>query len=251
MPTPPSVQLYTVRDALEDDLAGTLDALAAAGFTRVEPFGLADWAERLAPELARTGLAAPTSHAGFLSADEGERERVFAAAEALGVTTVIDPYVEPARWQSAADVAETARRLNDAAAAARSRGLRVGYHNHAHELEHDIDGRSALEYFVSLLDDDVVLEIDTYWVLVGGADPVALLERLGDRVVAIHVKDGPVPGDVADQTPLGEGDVPVRDILAAAPAALRVVELDDSRIPPIEAVTRSLRYLEGLEEGGR
>lgn len=245
----PSVQLYTVREALVSDLPGTLEALASAGFTQVEPFGIRDFADALATELPRLGLTAPTTHAGFIDADDDERERVFDAALAVGVGTVIDPFLPPERWQSADDIARTAERLAAAADAAAARGLRVGYHNHAHELEARIDGRPALEHFADLLDDRVVLEVDTYWALAGGVDPAGLLRRLGERVVALHVKDGPVPGDVADQTPLGEGTVPIADILAAAPDALRVIELDESRIPPIEAVTRSLRYLESLETG--
>jgi sugar phosphate isomerase/epimerase len=248
--TAPSVQLYTVREALSADLPGTLEALAAAGFTLVEPFGIRDHAAALADELPRWGLQAPTTHAGFIDADDDERSRVFDAAASIGVGIVIDPFLPPERWQTADDIARIAERLAVAADAAAARGLRVGYHNHAHELEARIDGVPALEVFAGILDDRVALEIDTYWALVGGVDPADLLRRLGDRVVALHVKDGPVPGEVADQTPLGEGSVPVADILAAAPDALRVIELDESRIPPVEAVTRSLRYLESLEPGG-
>lgn len=252
MSTAPSVQLYTVREALAADLPGTLGELAAAGFTRVEPFGIRDFSDALATELPRLGLQAPTTHAGFVDADDDDRERVFDAALAVGADTVIDPFLPPERWRSGDDVARIAERFAAAADAAAERGLRVGYHNHAHELSARIDGRPALEHFADLLDERVVLEVDTYWALVGGVDPAALLQRLGERVVAIHVKDGPVPGRVADQTPLGEGTVPVPAILASAPGALRVIELDESRIPPVEAVTRSLRYLESLEaERGR
>ena len=52
------------------------------------------------------------------------------------------------------------------------------------------DGRHALEVFADQLDPDVMLEVDTYWAYAGGADVPALLGRLGDRVVALHVKDG-------------------------------------------------------------
>ena len=243
----PSVQLYTVRESLAADPTGTLDALAALGFTEVEPFGLPDLVDRLGPELKRLGLSAPTTHAGFIDSDAAGRARVFDAAEKIGVRTVIDPFIPPERWQSADDVREIAKRLATAAGEAADRGLRVGYHNHAHELASAIDGVPALEFFAGILDERVVLEVDTYWALVGGVDPVALLERLGERVIAIHVKDGPVPGDVADQTPLGQGSVPIRDILAAAPGALRVLELDESRMPPLDALAESLRYLRTLE----
>src|SRR5699024_2283779 len=130
---------------------------------------------------------------------DGSIAEVAAAAASLGITTVIDPFVAPEKWQSADDIADTARRLNEAAVIAAEHGITVGYHNHAHEIESTIDGVTALEHFASLLDPAVVLEVDTYWVAVGGADPVELLGRLGDRVVAIHVKDGPATAETKDQ----------------------------------------------------
>jgi sugar phosphate isomerase/epimerase len=93
----------------------------------------------------------------------------------------------------------------------------------------------------------VRLEVDTYWAAVGGEDPVALLQRLGDRVSAIHVKDGAVTADVKDQVAVGSGSLPIRDILDAAPHALRVVELDDSRADRFDAVRDSFDWL--VEQG--
>jgi sugar phosphate isomerase/epimerase len=126
--------------------------------------------------------------------------------------------------------------------------VRVGYHNHAQELEIVHDGTTALELLASHLDDAVVLEVDTYWAAVGGQDPVALLGRLGGRVHALHLKDGPPTGEVRDQVALGQGPLPLREVVAAAPDALRVVELDDTRGDRFTALADSLAWLraEGL-----
>jgi len=96
-------------------------------------------------------------------------------------------------------------------------GVTVGYHNHAWELSSHIDGRPALELFADLLDPVVLLEIDTYWAATAGQDVPALLRRLGARVFALHLKDGPLNGDIAAQLPLGRGDLPAPEIIAAAP----------------------------------
>jgi sugar phosphate isomerase/epimerase len=80
--------------------------------------------------------------------------------------------------------------------------------------------------FAEQLDPGLVLEVDTYWATVGGEDAPALLRRLGDRVRAIHVKDGGLATDASGQVPAGQGRVPVAEVLAAAPEALRVVEFD-------------------------
>jgi sugar phosphate isomerase/epimerase len=111
----------------------------------------------------------------------------------------------------------------------------------------------ALEVLAERLDPRVVLEIDTYWAAVGGAQVPQLLERLGDRVVALHVKDGPiVKGE--PHTAVGAGAMPVPEILAARPEAWRVVELDSCAGDIFEALAASHAYLakfaDGEAEGG-
>jgi len=168
---------------------------------------------------------------------------VFAAARELGIERVIDPHVPAERWQTAESVAEIAAQLNAAAIVAAAHGVTIGYHNHAHEAESIIDGKTALEVLADHLDAGVGLEVDTYWVAVGGQDPVALLERLGSRVVAIHVKDGAATPEPKDQTAVGSGTLPIRRILDAAPGALRVIELDDSHGDRFQAISDSFDYL--------
>lgn len=234
-----SVQLYTVREAARDDLRATLARLADLGLTNVEPFAITEFAD-LGDALQAAGLAAPTAHASITGADA---EHAFETAAALGVHTVIEPYIPPEKWRTADDVARNAEALTRAAERAAAFGLRVGYHNHDHELATVIDGTPALERFAAVIPDSVALEIDTYWVAVGGQDPVALLQRLGDRVVAVHVKDGPATKQTKDQVAVGAGSLPVADIIAAVPDALRVIELDDSRGDRFQAVADSVRYL--------
>lgn len=238
-----SVQLYTVREAAREDLRGALARLAELGFANVEPFAITEF-PGLADAMSSAGLTAPTAHASITGDDA---ERVFETAAALGVRTVIEPYIPPERWQTADDIARNAEALAQAAETASQFGLRVGYHNHDHELASVIDGTTALERFAALIGDEIALEVDTYWVAVGGVDPVALLPRLGAHVVALHVKDGPATKNTEDQVAVGSGSLPIREIIDAAPDALRVVELDDCRGDRFQAVADSIRYLR--EEG--
>lgn len=240
-----SVQLYSVRDAFAADPAGTLDRLAGIGLTRLEPFGLVERAEVLERTLPSSGLAAPTTHQQLVGvADLGE---VFDVATRLGIGTVVEPYVDPARWTSRADVEEVAAELSAAAATAAERGLRVGYHNHWFELENTIDGRHALEVLADALDPAVVLEVDTYWAATGGADVPALLGRLGDRVRALHLKDGPLTQDPEVQVPLGQGAMQVPAVVAAATAVeVPVLEFDGYAGDLFEGLAASAAYARGL-----
>ena len=236
-----SLQLYTLRDAMQEDLPGTIRRVAEIGFTQVEPYNFVATAAELGAALRENGLTAPSGHAPLLSQDQ---DQIFAAAKGLGITTVIDPMVNAEHWQSAEAIQATAAKLNAAAKKGAEYGIRVGYHNHQWELESVIEGRTALEYFADLLDPEVVLEVDTYWVAVGGQDPVAVLERLGGRVKFIHIKDGPLTTDTKAQLPAGEGKVPVLDVIAAAKSLeVGVVEFDDYAGDIFEGIARSLAFL--------
>jgi sugar phosphate isomerase/epimerase len=238
-----SVQLYSVRDQFADDAKATLDRLAGIGFTQVEPYGLVEHAAALKSGLAATGLTAPTTHMHLVDTDQDE---VFRVAADLGVGIVIEPAIRGDDWGTAPGVAAIAATLNTAATKAAGYGLRVGYHNHWWELESVIDGRHALEVLADRLDPAVVLEVDTYWAVAGGADAPALLRRLGGRVAAIHVKDGDLATDASGQVPAGQGRVPVAEVLAAAPDALRVVEFDRYDGDIFEALSASHAYLEAV-----
>ncbi len=219
----PSVQLYTVRDAVAENLDAALAGVVAAGFTQVEPYGFHERADEFVELLAKHNLNAPTAHAMMVDQDY---EPMLAAAAKIGVKTLIDPFTVPERWTNKEDVLKIAASINEINAKAKQYGLTIGYHNHNWEFSNIIDGRPALYTFIDALDSDVVLEIDTYWVEVGGQSAPAVLRELGNRVVAIHVKDGTKDGNVEAQVPAGQGQIPIREVLAAAPNALPVIEFD-------------------------
>lgn len=240
-----SIQLYTLRNALQEDLPGTVRKVAEIGFTQVEPYNFVATATELGAALQENGLTAPSGHAPLLSQDQ---DQIFAAAKELGIGTVIEPYITAEHWQTAGDIQATAAKLNAAARKGAEYGIRVGYHNHAWELESTIEGRTALEYFEGLLDPELVLEVDTYWAAVGGQDPAQLLQRLGDRVKFIHIKDGPLTTDTKAQQPAGQGRVPVLEVIAAAASLeVGVVEFDDYSGDIFDGIAQSLAYLQAAE----
>lgn len=239
-PQPLSVQLWTVRESLAADPAATFARLAEIGFRHVEPFDFVDRVDLLAELLPQYDITPSSAHASMMDRDIVP---VFEAAQKLGVTTLIEPYVDPARWRDSDDVVAMARELNRVARIAADLGITVGYHNHHFELENSVDGVPALEAFADNLDPDVVLEVDTYWSAVGGVDPVGLLERLGPRVRLIHVKDGDASLDTMKQLPAGSGAIPVLDVLRAAPQAIRVVEFDDYAGDIFSGLEQSVAFL--------
>ncbi len=240
---PASVQLYTVREQFAADPTATLQRLADLGLRAVEPYGLTELVDQVAPALEAAGLTAPTAHATVLGAD---LDALLAAAARTGTTTVIDPFLPEELWTTREQVAAIAARLTEAAERAADHGVRIGYHNHWWELEQRIDGTPALEVFADHLGDGVVLEVDTYWSAVGGVDPIGLLERLGERVVALHIKDGPVTRETERQLPAGSGELPIAAILAAAPQARPVIEFDEYAGDLFDGIAESIRFVRTL-----
>jgi len=254
-----SVQLYTVHQALAADLEGTLAKLAGIGLDRVEAFNFTGEPDRLKAALDEHGLTAPTGHAVLIADDvqtpDGilsvpTAEVTFEAAAKIGMDYVIDPFLPAQHWQERDDVLRAADTLNARAELAKSFGLQVGYHNHDHELRSVIDGQTALELFAAHLDPAVVLEVDVYWATASGQDAPALLGRLGDRVTALHLKDGPMREGIStaqlptDQKPAGQGDVPLAGVLAAAPAAeYGVIEFDHYAGDVFDGIAQSYAHL--------
>lgn len=254
-----SVQLYSVHKELADDLDGTLGRLAEIGFANVEAFNFVESATELEQSFGRHNLTAPTGHAllvggtetspdGLLSAPPAEA--TFEAAAQLGIGTVIDPFVSPERWASADSVKRIADRLNELSAHAATFGLRMGYHNHDAELRNQFDGKPALVLLAELLEPGVALEVDLYWAAAAGADVVNLLGALGERVIAVHVKDGPLrPGITTnplptDQRPAGTGDVPIEEALNAGTSIeFAVVEFDHYEGDIFEGIAASREFL--------
>ena len=263
-PPQSSVQLYSAARELAADRDGTLARIAALGLRNVEAFGFVGHADELGEALARHGLQSPTGHAMLASTivQQGDavievpgRQVTFDSAATLGIATVFDPFVPPNRWTTPDEVARTAELLNEAADQAKSFGLRVGYHNHSHEFVAEFDGVTAYEHFVAELDESICLELDVYWAAIGGQDVPSLVERLGPRLTAIHVKDGPLvdepfasggPFDPSTlgQVPAGQGAIPLDAIIAAATSTeYAVIEFDHFDGDVIDAIGASAEYL--------
>ena len=234
-----SVQLYTVREALLADPAAAFERLAGIGFTTVELFGLVDHVGTYAEYLPRFGLTPSSTHVSLIDTD---LVPVIEAAQRLGITTVIEPAVREHVWADSDSVVLLANQFNEIAKVAADEGITVGYHNHWWEFG-ALDGTTALEAFADNLDPAVVLEVDTYWAQVAGVSAPELLARLGDRVRFIHVKDGDITRENLNQTAVGDGRMPVLDVLAAAPSAVRVVELDDFDGDVFDALEQSVKFL--------
>lgn len=230
-----AVQLYTLR-GLDEPLARRLERVADAGFDGVEFAGLGDAdPSDVAEAMRESNLAAAGAHVEA-DAAEAEPERTADAYRPLGVSTFVVPRLAPASFADVAAVDRAAGRLNSLARDLAERGGGLCYHNHEHEFV-AVEGRPAFERLVESTDAAVRFELDVGWARAAGADPAALVDRYGERIPLVHLKDVALDPDAprgGRSVDLGEGDVDLDACVAAArraDAEWLVFEHDDPADP--------------------
>jgi sugar phosphate isomerase/epimerase len=213
---PLGLQLYTVRDLMAEDLAGTLELVADIGYREVEFAGYFDRSPAdIRRHLDAVGLRAPAAHIGYgdVAADVNA---VIEHAAAVGHEFVVVPSVPGDERKTLDDYLRHAENFNRWSEACRSAGLRFAYHNHDFEFG-EIDGK--IPYDVLLAETDpsrVEMELDLAWARAGNADPLKYFEAWPGRFPLCHIKDLDPNGDEAD---IGEGDVAFERIFASAKQA--------------------------------
>jgi len=232
------LQLYTVRDRMDVDTAGTLMAVANAGYHIVEPFSFhGHTAEEFADLLSTANLTAPSLHTD-LDTLANKADQVIADAKAIGAHYVIMAWT-PEKYRTVEGTASLANILNDAGRAMQAQGLQLGYHNHNFEFSITFgDGRTMFDTVASAVQPQLVrFELDLYWVVAGGADPVEVIGRYGDRIAMLHVKDRTRDGKFAD---VGEGTIDFGQIFATRPFSYYVVENDEPDGSSIGSINDSI-----------
>ena len=243
-----ALQLYTVRELAATDLPGTLRAVAAAGYRAVEVTGVPAVApERLAGLLVETGLTPLASHEGIERFRE-DPEAVATRLTTLGCPRAIVPWMPEEDRSTVADVRRFARDLAEPARILAGHGIGLGYHNHAFEFGL-VEGTPIWDVLLAELPANVVIELDVYWVSVGGRDPVAEIRAAADRVRLLHMKDR-APGPEPHDAPAGQGILPMAAIVDAGRAAKvewYIAEQDEpgDALADIAAAYESLAALAG------
>jgi sugar phosphate isomerase/epimerase len=245
---PISVQLYTVRELLSKDFAGTVKQVASIGYKSVEMagYGSLTSAAEAKKALDDAGLSVAGSHAR-LEMLEKDLNQVLDDNDALGNKLIICPFLPPERrsdWKGLAAV------LNKIGRACHERGFDFAYHHHSFEYVKADGGKYALDVLFDNCDAHLVkAEIDVYWAKHGGEDPVERIMKMGDRVVALHLKDMAAGAD-RKFAEVGTGILDFKAILSAASKVgvkYGAVEQDETYgTPPLDAIKTSFENLKKI-----
>lgn len=186
------VQLYTVRDLMQQDFEGTLEKVAGIGYKEVEFAGYYDRTpEQVRQLIDRLGLTSPSTHVGveLLRADLDKQidSALTIGHKYLTVPALMEAFsgqMTPDKWHA------YAKEFNTFGEAAKKKGLGFAYHNHHFEFVPAGEGKTGLDVLLSETDPELVsFELDLMWTTVAGVDPVALFEKYPGRFVMWHVKD--------------------------------------------------------------
>jgi len=209
------VQLYTVRSEMAKDVEGTLARVGALGYREVEFAGYyGRTPAQIKAALAAAGLTAPSSHIGLDLFASDKVARTLADAAAMGHQWVVLPWLSDAqRGTKADDWKKLAEILNKLGHGAQQAGLSFAYHNHDFEFK-PVEGQVPLELLIANTDPAFVkYELDVYWTVKAGVDPLALFERHRGRIAMLHLKDA-TAAPARAMASVGAGTIDWRTVLA-------------------------------------
>lgn len=243
------VELYTVRGAMRDDVPGTLARVARIGYKEVEfagYYGLQ--AERVRELLDTNALASPSVHTAIeiLERDFDAQARM---AKVIGHEMLIVPSLNTRTLTDAAGWKGIAARFNALGRKAHDAGLRFGFHNHAVEPKPLADGTVPYDVLLGETDPALVdFQMDIYWMVKSGGDPIAYFNKYPGRFRSVHVKDA-TAAPALDMVDVGAGAIDWKKIFAMhAKAGIRhyLVEHDDPKPDAFASITASYKYLSTL-----
>lgn len=254
------LQLYTLRDQLPKDPKGVIAKVAAAGYKEVETFGYSKqggfWgldAKTFSATLKAHGLSTPSGHFGMdeflIGGKTAELEANIEAANITGMTYVVIPSVNGEALKTADSLKKIAEKMNKAAEICGKAGLKLGYHNHNFEWK-PVEGTTFYDTILKETDPKLVhMEMDIFWVVRAGQDPVKLFKQHPGRFALCHIKDRDKKQTDLN-TEIGKGSIDFKTIMShAKEAGLKhfIVEQENFiNIDPYVSIAESAAYVKNV-----
>jgi sugar phosphate isomerase/epimerase len=242
------LQLYTIRDAMEKDVPGSLKKVSDTGYRYVELAGYSDGLiygykpaefRKLVNDL---GMDILSSHVQFeIPGDPVENAKKVAEDHAIvGARYCLQPWIVEEDRKTIASYQKMAAHWNQVGKIMKEGGIQFGYHNHNFEFG-TVEGK--IPYFDILmkeLDKDLVtMELDLFWTTKAGQNPIKLFKKYPGRFQLFHMKDmftkqppSFTTDGISDFAPVGSGLINFKEILAhkrKAGLKYMIVEQDQSK----------------------
>ncbi len=254
---PVGLQLYSLRDQFAKDVSVTLDQVRSFGIEYVELAGTYNLApEKFKAMLDARGLKPVSGHFSFEQFRD-QVEDVARDAKTLGLEYVGCAWIPHNDKFDEKTCREAIRVFNRAGEALAKHGLKFFYHTHGYEFQPHGKGTLLDLMMAETKPAFVRYQMDVFWIVHPGQDPVKLFEKYGSRFELMHVKDmkkgtptGLLTGnsDVNNDVTVGTGVMNWPAILKAArKAGVKWYFLEDESQSVVEQIPQSLRYLEQVK----
>ena len=259
------LQLYTLRKEIaKEGLESVLSKTASIGYNSLEVFGFDNskffgkTPQEFSTLLKQNKLKSPSGHYMMLDFLKNDNQDVLKknidAAVALGHDFIVIPFLMDDMRTSLDDYKRLAARLNTGAEKAKEAGLKFAYHNHNFEFKDWGNGQTGFEIFRKETDPSLVFfEMDIYWVVKSGIDPVKLIQDNPGRIKLWHTKDSSVKGKAdfslggkQTYTEVGSGVIDFKEIFKHKKESgmeYFYVEQDETSIPVYESIAKSYAYV--------
>lgn len=244
------IQLYTLHKQMKEDALGTMNKVAGIGFNAIETAGYADGKfYGFAPEEFKSivedmGMIPQSSHAGINleNIDETIEDTLNA-----GMSYLVLPSLDKSKRNTLDDYRKVADEFNQIGAKCKDAGLTFAYHNHAFEFE-VLEEKIPYDILLENTDPELVtMQLDLYWIIYGGKDPVEYFKRFPGRFELFHVKDM-LPSASMESTEIGRGTIDFKSIFANKEAGMKYffLEQESFQMDPFNSIAISYDYLKTL-----
>lgn len=209
------IQLWCIRDICNKDMDKGLDLVKEMGFEGVEFAGFGKYQKDLPglkKKLEDTGLKVCGSHIPYKALSKENINRTIETYKAIDCDRVIvgscGDILNPKKIKEAAEV------FVQAAETLKAQGMACGFHNHQKEFG-EMDGKTFWDVFAESTNDDVILELDIGWALLGGQNPAELIRKYPGRVKLAHFRPVVAKGAEGKQGIIGQDSVDWKDVITA------------------------------------
>lgn len=189
------LQLYTLRDTIGQDPKGVLEKVASFGYKRLETYGYDNGKifglefQEFGKFVNGLGMSVTSGHYGLGMIKGDTWQKAIEDAKKIGQEYMVVPYINEPERTSIDDYKQICADLNKAGEVCNENGIRFGYHNHAFEFE-QMEGQVPFDVMLKELDHkNVGLEMDIFWVVNAGQDPLKYFASHPGRFEQWHVKD--------------------------------------------------------------
>jgi sugar phosphate isomerase/epimerase len=250
------LQLYSLREMVKDEgIEKVLAAVAKMGYTNVE-LASYDNGKIYGMEPATfkkllddNGLKCTSAHLSTTYTKEKEAEafqwwdRAIEAHNTVGLKYLIQPWLSVDENTPIDDLKQYCDYFSMVGQKTAAASIAFGYHNHNHEFK-SINGQLIYDFMLdNVSKNHVIFEIDVYWCIKGGGDPVKYLKERPTQFKAIHIKDEKEIG--------ASGEInfqPIFEQMKANNVKDWYVEVEQyTNNNPVESVQQSYDYLAKAE----